>query len=319
MMENKKIFLITVDTEADNQWDVTHPITTENAKFIPRFQELSEKYHFKPVWLITYEMAQDPFLVKYLRPKQEAGLCEIGMHLHAWHTPPDFALARTTGQRDYLIEYPTEIMDKKIETMTKLIAQNFGKAPISHRSGRWAMDERYFGLLSKYGYKVDCSVTPYVNWSSQLGATGMSGSDYSNEKHRPYYVNSDILEVPMTVKKLSFLNLQKIHSVHNLAGEIKRLCTGRYQWLRPDKTLNSKGIYKLIDKAAWDNDYLMFMIHSSELMPEGSPNFISDQSIERLYLLIEEIFKRSTNLGYVGQTLQEFQNSYGEVFHVNTK
>ena len=39
-----KDFLITIDTEADNQWDFDHEISTENAKFLPRFQELAEKY-----------------------------------------------------------------------------------------------------------------------------------------------------------------------------------------------------------------------------------------------------------------------------------
>lgn len=41
-----KTFLITVDTEGDNlwQWKPGEKITTENSLFIPRFQELCEKY-----------------------------------------------------------------------------------------------------------------------------------------------------------------------------------------------------------------------------------------------------------------------------------
>ncbi len=40
----KKNFIITVDTEGDNQWNIYNgqDITTENANFIPRFQEMCE-------------------------------------------------------------------------------------------------------------------------------------------------------------------------------------------------------------------------------------------------------------------------------------
>ena len=37
-------------------------------------------------------------------------------------------------------------------------------------------------------------------------------------------------------------------------------------------------------------DYLMFMIHSSELMPGGSPNFTDSESIENLFKSITELF-----------------------------
>ena len=45
----KKVFLITIDTEGDNLWnvsDIHQDITTENAKYLFRFQELCEKYGF---------------------------------------------------------------------------------------------------------------------------------------------------------------------------------------------------------------------------------------------------------------------------------
>ena len=50
-------FIITVDTEGDNlwKWKKGDPISTQNAVLIPRFQELCEKYNFKPVYLMNYE------------------------------------------------------------------------------------------------------------------------------------------------------------------------------------------------------------------------------------------------------------------------
>ena len=53
----KPAFIITLDTEGDNLWESGPVITTQNTRFLPRFQALCEKYSFKPVWLTNYEMA----------------------------------------------------------------------------------------------------------------------------------------------------------------------------------------------------------------------------------------------------------------------
>lgn len=89
-----KTFLITVDTEGDNlwQWKPGEKITTENSLFIPRFQELCEKYGLIPTYLTNYEMACDDRWVEYARKKEKDGKCEIGMHIHAWNSPPDYKL-----------------------------------------------------------------------------------------------------------------------------------------------------------------------------------------------------------------------------------
>lgn len=313
MTENrKKTFLITIDTEADNQWDLSHGITTENARFLPRFQELCEKYHFKPVWLVNYEMAMDDFLVGYMKEKQKEGLCEVGMHLHAWHTPPEYPLERQNNHREYLIEYPKEIMEEKIKTMTELLEERFEKRPKSHRSGRWTMDAYYFALLEKYGYVADCSVTPHFDWSKHTGATECPGSDYSDAPETPYNVGENLLEVPLTVRKIHCFQPGLVYNLHSFLSECRKMVTGRYQWLRPDNLLSNKGNLKLVDAvSAGKSDYAMFMIHSSELMPGGSPTFQTESSIERLYGMTEEIFDKITALGYRGKTLEQYcQDKY---------
>ena len=49
----------------------------------------------------------------------------------------------------------------------------------------------------------------------------------------------------------------------------------------------------LTDKISKEHqtDYLMFMLHSSEFMPGGSPSFIDNESIENLYRNLEVLFK----------------------------
>ena len=80
----KKYFIITVDTEGDNLWNYKKGTTvqTENSLFVQRFQDLCNKYGFKPVWLTNYEMASDDRYVEYIKAKEEKGLCEVFMSTH---------------------------------------------------------------------------------------------------------------------------------------------------------------------------------------------------------------------------------------------
>lgn len=300
-----KDFFITIDAEADNQWDFDHEVSTKNVKFLPRFQELSEKYGFKPTWLTNFEMANDDFFCHYMKEKQNDCLCEIGMHLHAWNTPPEFSLKKILRERDYLIEYPVDIMDAKVATITELIERKFDRRPVSHRSGRWATNQDYFKILKKYGYKIDCSVTPHIDWSRNLGVTGMPGSDYSKCPEQPYYIYDDILEIPMTIRHMNIFAPESLWSIWNVYQELKALIKGRVQWLRPNSSFQIKPMLKLIEQESKGNKYLMFMIHSSELMPGGSPNFKNEESIEKLYLIIEFLFEKIKLLGYRGKTLSE--------------
>jgi hypothetical protein len=137
-------FLITIDTEGDNLWQKHDSITTENARYLPRFQQLCEKYGFKPVYLTNYEMAIDPFYIEFAKDVIARGTAEIGMHLHAWNSPPTDPLTDDDWRhKPYLIEYSDAAMREKVAYMTHLLEDTFQTKMVSHRAGRWAFDERY--------------------------------------------------------------------------------------------------------------------------------------------------------------------------------
>lgn len=301
-----KYFFITIDTEGDNQWDNNKDSTTENVKYLPRFQELAEKYNFKPVWLSNYEMISDNDFVNYFKPKQDLGLCEIGMHLHAWSNPPFYKLKKVTANRSYITEYPKKIIDEKVKILTNLIELRFGTRPISHRSGRWALNDDYLNVLEKYGYKIDCSVTPNIDWSNNLGQTGLKGNNYKNYPNKEYFITDKIYEIPVTVKKIHVFSWNRVHSLKKLLREAKHFILGSLEWVRPNKFDNYPEMLKIVKKCNKNNQYIMFMIHSSELMPGGSPNFKDDKSIDKMYENIEKIFKFIKSMGYIGITLKEY-------------
>ena len=80
--------VVTVDTEADGQWDHGRSLSTGNVAAWPAFQELCRATACLPTWLITSEIADDPAAVAFLRPLALAGEAEVGAHLHPWTTPP---------------------------------------------------------------------------------------------------------------------------------------------------------------------------------------------------------------------------------------
>ena len=59
-MSRDPAFLISIDTEGDDLWSVPEEVTTENARYLPRFQSLCERHGLKPTWLTNYEMAESP-------------------------------------------------------------------------------------------------------------------------------------------------------------------------------------------------------------------------------------------------------------------
>ena len=292
-MDNlKKSFIITIDTEEDNQWCYNHAQTTENAKYLPRFQELCEKYGFMPTYLTTYGMASDNFFADYVKKKSLAGACEVGMHMHAWHVPPEHNLAITHKERQYITEYPNDIIEEKIHNLTNHLSSVFEQKIISHRSGRWTTNDAYLKMLVKYGYKVDCSVTPFINWEKTVGATGVGGSDYSKSPICSYEIVDGLLELPMSIRRIRSSS-HKITSLKSIIKSCYYSLFGRNVWIRPSDSPSSiEEMLRLSNSILNEKntDYIMFMIHSSELMPGGSPNFKDSDSIERLYKTLEILF-----------------------------
>lgn len=310
----KKKFLISIDTEGDNLWGwkFGESITTENSLYLPRFQALCDKYGFKPTYLTNYEMVLDERFVKFAKKIYEQGNCEIGMHLHAWNSPPDYELfPRKDGMKvghPYLIEYPTDIMESKISFMTDLLTERFEARPITHRAGRWATNAQYFHILNKYSYKVDCSVTPGMSWEKTCGYTeGSVGTDYLDYPTEPFKINqTNIWEVPVTVLENHRIHKDGYRSIKHILGNYYKAAKGYGKiWLRPNGN-NLEDMLYLADKVYHSkSDYLMFMLHSSEFMPGGSWAFPTEESIEKLYDDLSILFKYISTM-YEGETIGNY-------------
>lgn len=300
-------FFITIDTEGDCLWDNPIDIKTENSLFIPRFQELCEKYGFIPIWLTDYEMATDYRYVSYLKEKVKDGLAEIGLHVHALNNPPIYKLEGEDKRRNpYLIEYPEKVMYEKIKVLKDTIETNFECKTLSHRAGRWTIDQKYIDMLIDLGVKYDCTTTPSLNWENNRGVTeGSKGSNYlfcSNEKSELYHSNkcSKLIEFPVTIVSSKRFFMPEKLSVKNFLRAIKNSIKGQKIWLRPNGR-NLKQMKWLLKYAKQNKfKFVEFMIHSSELMPGGSPTFKDEKAIEKFYKDTENLFSYAVEQGFVG-------------------
>lgn len=312
-------FLVTIDAEGDNIWSNPREVTTENSRHIPRFQALCEKYGFKPTYLTNHEMATCDHFVGFAKEAIGRSAAEVGLHIHAWNSPPVSGGPSRRGM-PYLIEFADEVIAEKVRFMTGLLEERFGKRIVSHRAGRWAMNEVYANSILENGYLVDCSVTPFVSWRRVKGfEDGSGGSDYRHFPREPYFIDpadisrpgtSPLLEIPMTIAADESLAGRWVRSFgETMPRPIAKAAGWLFptRWFRP--TGRNLGSMRRLLAERRDSAYIQFMLHSSELMAGGSPTFPNQQSIERLYEHLDRIFEEAAG-HYRGATLSEFRAGF---------
>ena len=316
-------FILTVDTEADNQWDHGRGLTVENLKYIPRLQDLCNKYHVKPTYLVTSEVCEDSFAREIFCDYIENDEAELGAHLHAWTTPPflDKDGCRYNDKyHAFASELPYDLVANKMRYLTDQISTAFGKRPTSFRSGRYGFNENIAKILLSNGYLVDSSVTPYINWSEKKGIPGQNGGpDFMNKRPSPYTYNfngASLLEIPVTIlptrfpltrdNKFTGFYFNKVNN--NFFLKSIRSILFKYQplWLRPYPWMTLALLDELVMEAVHAKlPYLVMIFHSSELMADCSIYRTDKESIEKLYELLEGFFMLLNYNGITSISLTE--------------
>jgi len=132
------------------------------------------------------------------------------------------------------------------------------------------------------------------------------------------------LELPVTIL---YLNSEKIRKklysltiktrINSITGIMNRLKIGPL-WLRPFPYMSTKDLIGVCKKAKTKRiGYIEMMLHSSELMPGGSPYFPDDISISKLFIKIEKLFRYLDKDGFRGKTLYEFSKEFKKNNDVN--
>ena len=301
-------FIVTIDTEGDNQWDHGRDLSVENIKYVPRFQELCSKYDIKPTYLVTSEVCNDPYSRELFTEYTRENQAEIGAHLHSWTTPPFMdkdGFRVNDPEHAFASELPYELLNEKIRNLTMQIEDSIGKRPTSFRSGRYGFNNHVAKSLVENGYLVDSSVTPFVSWVAQKGLHGgQGGPDFISHPPYPYdykFEGGSITEIPITTIPTRFpLNRNRaiadyyFRNVSNnilLRGLRKLFYSNQPVWLRPTPEADIALFKELLNEAERIRlPFITMMFHSSELMPGCSKYRPDKDSVEGLYILLEELF-----------------------------
>ena len=316
-------FILSIDTEGDNQWDHGRELTTENIKFVPRFQDMCTKFSIKPTYLVTSEICEDPHAREIFSEYIMKNQAEVGAHLHSWTTPPfndKEGYRFNDPNHAFANELPDSLVSEKIKYLTDKIETSFGKRPLSFRSGRYGFNNNVARILSENSYLVDSSVTPYSSWSLNKGLPGgKGGPDFVDETPYPYnfnFSNGSLLEIPITIlptrfplnkrNKLSHYYFKNVDNSIPLRVFRKLFYNQQPLWLRPMPGMNIGLFNELINESINIKlPYIVMMFHSSELMPGCSIYRRDEKSIEELYDLLKNLFTILQNRNINSVTLTE--------------
>ena len=318
--------VITVDAEADNQWDATAPQTVDNLAAVERFQRLCDEHGFPPTYLCTYEVVTSPAFDLTIGPAVRDGRAEAGAHLHPWSTPPFDSYWDGNGTaHPYPLELPRSLLADKLSALTAAVAERIGGAPTSYRAGRWGFSAPQIPLLVSLGYEVDCSVTPGISWRHDPGLRN-GGADFTRAGVEPYELaagdvcrpgDSGLLEVPVTILHTSPAMrasawLRRTYRRHRRTAvwrAANRLFGLAPQWLRPYPHMTPERLIAVCETARRLGLPVMeMMLHSTELVPRDprSAAVTTEQRLDRL----SRVFAYLASSGATGVTLTAFARAH---------
>jgi len=293
--------IITIDTEGDNWSEYKETkFSLENIEKILPLQDLFDNFDAKPTYLITYPVATNDRAISILTKILKEGRCEIGSHCHPWSTPP-FDEEKTV-QNSMLCNLPCELQYRKLSSLHNAIIKNFEITPVSFRAGRWGYNKNVALNLCRLGYKIDTSITPYVDWKYCYGP---DFSDTSPKAFRSYYENNftgsdnnSLIEIPVTIgflqQDFTFCNyiLKTIKRTFlvklKTGGILSKLHIVNKIWLTPE-AYDSKDMIKLTKVMMKRGcDFINMTFHSPSLKAGLTPFVRTTEDEKKFFRRIKE-------------------------------
>lgn len=215
------VLTIVVDTEEEFDWSV--PFSRQNTSVTsiaaqPGIHEKVYDHHgVVPTYVVDWPVATTPAVYNVLRRLQDEGRAEIGTHLHPWVSPP--YVEEVNAFNSYAGNLPREWEFQKLEQLTRAIADNFGRAPIVFKAGRYGVGPHTAATIAQLGYQIDASVVPYT------ALTADGGPDFSAHGPDPFWFDAagkTLLEMPATAGYAGTLHRQGVRIYFRLQSETMR-------------------------------------------------------------------------------------------------
>lgn len=268
-MARKLYVCISLDVEEEGLFSGAYAasnVTVKNVSLLKRLAPISSDLGLPLTLFCAYSVFEDKeasATILWLRDNYGA---EIGAHLHHWSTPPIEVAPPGTPERTHRLNH--EILAARLANLLTEGQKVTGTPLTSFRMGRWDLKKELLPLLARNGIKVDSSVCPLRAFRD--------GPDHFLAPSIPWWVHTEagpILEAPLTQvplwPPLAILWHKLWHTSPRLLDTFHF-----FGALSPNPVWHSLSIMKVAAKLniRRGNPLLNLFLHSSELMPGGSPH-----------------------------------------------
>ena len=309
----RPVLVVVVDTEEEFDWNATfsRSATSVSAlREIHRFQEVCDPFGIRPTYVVTYPVATQHEGVEPLKRFHSEGRAEIGVHLHPWVSPP--FVETLCSHNSYPGNLDPELESEKLRVLTEAVARAFGTRPAVYKAGRYGIGPNSATALIKYGYTIDASPAPPMDFRAD------GGPDFSSHPVEPYWFGEAgrLLGLPSTGAYVGFAG----SAAHRLYSWSTRGALGRCRLPAVLARLGAVDRLRLspegftLDETIKLTRWLFrrglrvfqFTLHSPSLMPKGTPYVSSVADRERLLDLCRSYFEWFLG-GFGGSTMMPTQ------------
>ncbi|GAA0663577.1 hypothetical protein FHT00_001223 [Sphingomonas insulae] len=184
-------FIVFVDVEEEFDWsaprDRRHRAVTAMRAFPAAHRRFAER-GIGLACMVDHPVASDAAAVDILNTVVADGRSSIGAQLHPWVNPP---YAPLQPGDSYAGNLPIALEAAKLDTLTDLLHEAFGRRPLAYRAGRYGIGPATTALLAERGYRIDASVRARYDYR------GDGGPDFSAIGSAAYRWDS-LVEIPLT-------------------------------------------------------------------------------------------------------------------------
>lgn len=305
-------YCVTVDTEEEWDWNSgypTGPTTVTNIRRLPAFQQLCDRVGAAVTYFTNHAVLRNPETRSIIQELAKRPKVEIGLHIHPWNTPPVAAVERVPPRDSFLHNLPWDEQTAKLDAVLAAFA-DAGLSPTSFRGGRYSTSHDIQDYLRDRGVWVDCSVLPFTTWADD-GAPDYRHRDLTPVRRRPRHPgDKPMWELPLSYgfTRTPFPRwanvLRRAESapgrVLRITGLLDRFRIVSKAWLNFENPLGERMLRFLHTLRAVRQPFVSFTLHSSSLMPGGSPYNRTEADVSRMVSAAERVL--TTIAGWPGFT-----------------
>lgn len=286
----RKPYAVTVDTEEEWDWASgypTGPARVSNVARLPAFQDACERHGAAVTYFVNHAVLADDTSARVVCALAARPRAEIGMHVHPWNTPPLQPTERVPVRDSFIHNLPPDLALAKLNTVYEAFAAR-GLKPTTFRGGRYSTSALVQGWLRERGFVADASILPYTSWADD------GAPNYARRPPEPMRTERGLWELPLS---LGFTRgpfgfwrraLSAAALVPKLVGALSKFGVAERAWLNFENPLGERMPALVRALKRRNVPYLCFTLHSSSLLPGGSPYAPDERAVRALFARLND-------------------------------